>query len=295
MNGWGDTARETRQVRVSGQFERQLLLIPEAPLLLALLLIGWAYDFPAVVSAFVALVVAIFLVRLFLITSAAHQLERARYRRASQLSRAALRINPWSVDALMLQAQGMLLQGDDTGAEPILRRAARLAPESDLIHCALAGTLLARGKFAAGRACASYADRVRGGSPYAAQHLAWLALHVDGDAIAAQRILSTIDLERTSPTLVAPVLATLAEAQVARGTVRAAHATLVALEEMLDSCPVPQQAEFLYHLGRIQELLGEDGGSYFRRSVGVDPRGRYARAAWRAMQPGEPAQPLAAS
>ncbi len=291
-----DSAREQQSGRRARTWEYQLLLIPEAPILLALLLIGWAYGFPPVVGALIALTIAIFLLRLFLISSAARRLEQAEYVCADRLSRVALRIYPWSADALTLRAQGLLLRGEDAAAEPILRRAARLAPDSDLIHSSLAGVLLARGRFAAGREQAVYAQRIAGGSAHAAQHLSWLALHVDGDPIAAQRILSSVDLDSAPATLGAPLLVTLAEAQIERGATRAGRESLRQLEDLLQECPIPQQAELLYHLGRLHSLLEGDGGAYFRRSVELDPHGRYARPAWlAAMERGEPVRPLAAS
>ncbi len=67
------------------EIRRQLLLIPEAPALLALLLIGWAYNFPPIIGIFTALTIAFFLLRLFLLWSASHELEQAHYRIADRL------------------------------------------------------------------------------------------------------------------------------------------------------------------------------------------------------------------
>lgn len=295
MLGWSETANGLDERRHS-HLGHQLLLIPEAPVLLALLLIGWAYHFPPGVAVLTALTIAVFLLRFCLLTASARQLERARYSRADGFSRAALRLYPWSADALTLRAQGLLLRGNDEAAEPLLRRAARLAPDSDLIHGALAGTLLARGEFAAGREHATLADRLAAGSPYAARHLAWLALHVDDDPIAAQRLLGAIDVEHTPPPLATPMLVMLAEAQIARGTVEIARETLRRIEDLLQACPIPQQAEFLYHLGKLHTELGDDASRHFYQSVKLDPHGRYAHAAWRAAAKREAApRPLAAS
>jgi hypothetical protein len=43
-------SNERQGIVSAEQITQQLLLIPEAPVLLALLLIGWAYDFPPVIS-----------------------------------------------------------------------------------------------------------------------------------------------------------------------------------------------------------------------------------------------------
>lgn len=296
MERRNERTAERRDDAVRATLEHQLLLIPEAPILLALLFIGWAYDFPPAVGAFAALVVLVFIVRLSLMTVAAQQLERAKYRHAQCLSRAALRIYPWSADALMLQAHSLYLQGEDARAEPLLQRAARLAPDSDLIRGALAGTLLARGKYAAAREHANQALRVDSRSPFATQHLAWLSLHVDDDPVAAQRLLAAVDLEHLAPSHAAPLLILLAEAQAARGARQAALETLRQIEAMLSECPLPQQAETFYHLGRLHHMLGDAAAGLFQRSVDLDPHGRYARVAWRAaMERDEPARPLAAS
>ncbi len=45
MPRWGGGEHETNSRTHDGGFGRQLLLIPEAPVLIALLLIGWAYHF----------------------------------------------------------------------------------------------------------------------------------------------------------------------------------------------------------------------------------------------------------
>ncbi len=296
MEQSSERARGERDDGLTRGIEHQLLLIPEAPVLLALLLIGWAYDFPPAVGALAAIAVFVFVLRLWLMTVAAQNLERARYRQADRFSRAALRIYPWSADALTLRAHGLFLQGDDAQAEPLLRRAARLAPDSEVIQGALAGTLVARGKYAAARQHATQARRASAESPFAAQHLAWLALHVDDDPMGAQRILSEIDLHSLPATYMVPLLLLVAEVQIVRGATLAATETSRQIEVLLPECPIPQQAEVLYQLGKLQGALGGWATPLFRRSIDLDPHGRYARAAWRAaMERDEPARPLAAS
>src|SRR3954452_7041490 len=194
------------------QLRYQVLLIPEAALLLALLLIGWVYAFPPAVGALVALTIAVFVTRLLLMTLAAQHLDQAHYQEADLFARTALRLYPWSVDTLTLCAHGLLARGDDLTAETFLRRAARLAPESAVVRSALAGALLGRGEYAAGRAHAIHAERLVAGSPHAAQHLAWLHLHIDQDPLRAQHTLSAINTEELPADLATPLLVLLAEA-----------------------------------------------------------------------------------
>lgn len=264
------------------QIVQQLLLIPEAPVLLGLLLIGWAYDFPPFISIATFLVIAFFIVRLSLLWTAAYELERARYRIADRLMRLALRIYPWSADALAVRARYLSAQGDDLAAEQTLRRAAHFAPTNADIHGALAGTLLLRGEFAAAREEAIHARQLAV-SPIATQHLAWLALHVDHDAPKAQRLLQSVEPEHLDPSLAAPLLVLLAETQMARNTADAALATMARIEGVLAACSLPQQAEVAYQLGRLHAAAGHDGCTYFRRCIDLDPQGRYAHEAWRAM------------
>lgn len=278
MQGW-----EQQMARFSADRVRhQVLLVPEAPVLIGVLLIGWAYGFPPAISGLAALVVAFFIVRLFCLASAAQELGQARYRQADRLAQTALRLNPWSADALALRANTQLLQGNDEAAEMLLRDAIRRAPDNAANHAALAAILLARGAYAAGRQHATQAYQIDATSPFAAQQLAWLALYREDDPGKAQRIVKTIDLRAQPLTIAAPLLVLRSEAEIAQDHLTQARETVSTLEAMLPTCPLPLQAELCYHLGRLGALLGEDGGTYFRQSVRLDPHGRWAHAAWRA-------------
>ena len=264
------------------RIKHHLLLVPEAPVLFVLLMIAWAYDFPPMIGGLATLVVTFFVVRLFCLASAAQELGQARYEQADRLARTALRLHPWSSDALALRANTQLLQGNDEVAETLLRDAVRFAPERAANHASLATVLLARGDYAAGREHATRALRLDAGSPYAVQQLAWLALHREQDPQRARRIVNTIDLSAHPAAVGAPLLVLRGEAQIMEGDVDEARATVGAVEAALPHCPRPQQAELCFNLGRLHTLLGDDGGAHFRRSVRLDPRGRWAHAAWRA-------------
>ena len=296
MPRWSGAEHETKSKMQDGVFGRQLLLIPEAPVLLALLLIGWAYHFPPAVTMLAALTIVVFLLRLLLMTTASQYLDRGHYGQAERLSQAALRMYPWSADALLLRAQAFILRGEDAAAEELLRRALELAPDSPMIHSALAGVLIDRGRFAAAREHAARASRYTAAAPYAVQHLAWLALHVDGEPISALRILSTVDTDQLPPSLAAPLLVAVAETQLARGATQPVRTTLGRIEPLIEQCAVPQQAELCYQIGRLKSMVGGESGSHYRRSVAIDPDGRYAHVAWRAaMDAGDTPTTLAAS
>ena len=262
-------------------FAQRMLLIPEAAVIVGLLVVGWAWGFPAVLGFLAFATVLAFGVRLGLMALAEQQLARGAYARASKLTRAALRLNPWSADALALQAQGLSQQGQDEAAEQVLRRATTLYPDDRLLLSALASTVLAQGRVAEGWQLARTDDAVAASSPVIAQQLAWYALHVEDDPSRARILVLRTKLERLPVAVGLPLRVTLAEAQIALGAHDDARHELATIEQQLSLCVQAQQAELLYHLGRLHTALGETGTSYFRRSVERDPDGRYAQIAWR--------------
>jgi len=264
-----------------GRIVQQALLVPEAGVLMGLLLIAWAFNFPPVIGILAIITAFAFGLRMGLLVLAEQQLTHGAYTRADRLSRAALRLNPWSADALVLRAQGLMHQGMDEAAEQLLRRAATMYPKDHVLQSALAAAILAQGRIAEGAQLARVGNITHIHSPQAAQQLAWLALHVEQDALKARTIVLDAEPTRLAPPVALPLLATLGEAQIVLGAHDEAERSLHVIETKLLACPQPQQAELLYHLGRLYEGLGRDGTSYFRRSVELDPDGRYAQAAWR--------------
>jgi tetratricopeptide (TPR) repeat protein len=129
---------------------QQLLLIPEAVVLLALLLIGWATQFPPLLGALALLVACLFGIRLLLIAVAARKLASGAYDLADRLLGLALKLHPWSLDALLLRAQGLTQRGDDEAAEAVLRRAAQLYPGDESLQSVLASSMLAQGRLTEG-------------------------------------------------------------------------------------------------------------------------------------------------
>lgn len=260
---------------------QRMLLIPEAGIIIGLLAISWAFGFPPLFGFLAIVTVFAFTLRLGLMFFAEQQLARGAYERADTLVRAALRINPWSADALALQAQGFSQQGNDEAAEHVLRRATTLYPNDRLLQSALASTVVAQGRIAEGWRLARTDDKAASTSPVIAQQLAWFALHVENDPSRARNLVLQVNLGQLPIAAALPLRTTLVEAQIALGAHDDARQELVTIEQQLGLCGKPQQAELLYHLGRLHAALGENGTSYFRRSVERDPDGRYAQVAWR--------------
>ncbi len=266
-----------------GHARQQLLLIPEAIILLALLLIGWATHFPPLLGALALLIACLFGIRLSLIAVAARKLANGAYETADRLLAVALKLHPWSLDALLLRAQGLTQRGDDEAAEAVLRRAAHYYPDDESLQSILASSMLAQGRLTDGWRIL-YDTRqgaVERLTPAVAQQRAWIALHVEADAAKARAIILRAAPDRLPPRLALPLQVTLAEALLSLG----AHGESLRLMEQIEAnlalCPPSQQAELLYHLGRLYVAHGRSGTAYFRRSVQRDPRGRFAQSAWR--------------
>lgn len=265
------------------QARQQLWLIPEAGALLALLLIGWATGFPPLLGALALLVACLFGIRLSLIAVAARKLAGGAYETADRLLALALKLHPWSLDALLLRAQGLTQRGADEAAEAVLRRAAHFYPDDESLQSILASSMLAQGRFA------DSWHILRDSPPGAAQRLtpamaqqhAWIALHVEADAAKARATILRAAPDRLPPRLALPLQITLADALLALGAHGESLRLMEQIEANLEQCPPSQQAELLYHLGRLYTAHGRSGASYFRRSVERDPRGRFAQSAWR--------------
>lgn len=273
--------KQPKQAQGWDRLRQQLLLVPEAAVLVAVLLLGWAFSFPPLLSILALITMLVFGIRIGLLTWAERQLGRGAYEQADKLARAALRINPWSSDALVLQAQGHTHQGDDEGAEQLLRRAVSLYPSDQMLRSALASTLFAQGRIKEGWQIAGVVQAAHIKSPQIVQQQAWMALHVEEDAAKARNLIEAIQPMHYAPRITLPLLATLGEAQIVLGARDEAEQLIATIENTLSACDQPQQAELLYHIGRMKTALGQDGTAAFRRSVELDPDGRYAHLAWR--------------
>lgn len=260
---------------------QQLLIIPEAPVLLALLLIGWAFGFGIVLSGVMFLLIAVFVIRVGLLTTATRQLHDGGYERVDKLLNVALRLNPWSVDALQLQAEAHAMRGDDAAAELVLRRAAQFASSEHVVHAHLSAALAAQGHLPIAQQLIAPIHELAPTSPYCLHQMAWYALHVEHDACRARYLLQQAHPRQQPPAVALGLLVTLTEAELALQNTLAAVELLETITEYLPHCSRPQQAEGHYHLGRLYAQLGSDGQTHFRRSVSLDPKGRYAYAAWR--------------
>jgi tetratricopeptide (TPR) repeat protein len=249
--------------------------------LAGLLALGWASNFPPLLGLLAVATALVFGLRLGLLALGERQLARGEYTRADKLIRIALKLNPWSADALVLRAQGLTHRGDDETAEHVLRRAASLYPDDHLLQNALAASILSQGRIAEGWQLARTQDTNAKLSPQVAQQIAWFALHLEDNPARARTVALQTQPDQLAPSLALPLLTTIAEANIALGAHDDARKLLADIEQQLTMCAQPQHAELLYHLGRLHSALNGNGAAYFRRSVELDPSGRYAQTAWR--------------
>ncbi len=266
---------------VARPFWHQLLVIPEATLLLAMLIIGWAFNFPVFISLLIVLIIGVFVVRLLLLSTATQRLQRGAYGQADRLSGMALRMNPWSVDTLHVHAQTFVMRGDDIQAEPFLRRAIALAPQQHTVHATMTAVLLEQGEIEQAQVLLEQSRQGEQLSPAAVQQLAWYTLHVEGNPLGAQLLVEGAYPEQLAEPIAVALLVTLAESELALHNTTALERTLGKINQRLPLCPPPQQAELHFHLGRLEGAMGRDARAHFRQCVALDPQGRYARQAWR--------------
>lgn len=272
-----NTKRTSRSVLWRRSFQ-QAMLVPEALVLGVLLIGGWALGFPPVFGLLAIATMLVFGVRIGLLALAQHQLTKGAYDRADQLVRIALRLNPRSSDALALQAQVLTHRGDDEAAEAVLRHAVKLYPDDDQLKSTLASALLAQGRITEGW---QMAGGTQHNTPQIIQQRAWLALHVEENPLKARTLIHEAQPDQLPPRVALPLLITLCEADIAQHANENAQQLVERIEAQIAACPQPQQAELLYHIGRLKIALGKDGTADFRRSVELDPTGRYAQIAWR--------------
>jgi tetratricopeptide (TPR) repeat protein len=249
--------------------------------------LAWLLQFPPLLGLLAALIVVWFVARTTLLLFAEQRLAHGDDRRAGWLAQAALRLHPWSADALLVRARVLTRQGEHAAADCLLRRAVALDATQGDAEAALAAHLLTQGYTPSQALSISASPHVPPVSLALLHHRAHMALHVEADPAKAIGLLQAAHLDRLPVRTRCPLLLLLAEGYIAQGHCEEARATLKRIEEQLGTCARMQRAEALYHLGCLWKSLGEDGCRYFRQCVDLDPRGRYAQDAWRSAVTGE--------
>ncbi|NTW03659.1 MAG: hypothetical protein HGA19_20695 [Oscillochloris sp.] len=263
---------------------QQLLLVPEAALLLALLCLHATLGpSPALVAAGMG-IVGWFATRVSLLYSARRAVESAQYERAVKLAQGALMLYPLSADAHALLGTIYLARGNTTTATAALAKAVRYYPLQAGLHAALSAALLEDER------------------PHDALIEASIALHLDPTCAPAYlHQASAEDLLDISPEQIerhiragldqpaaaadeAALRCALARILLRRGNITEALQALMQAELLLPTSPISYRAGLHYLSGAILHHIGDTNAAHkhFTASESLDPTGPYAADAWRA-------------
>lgn len=263
---------------------RQMLLVPEAILLLTLLCIHATFGpSPALVALGVG-VALWFSSRVTLLYIARRDVGAARYKRAGSLARLALRLYPLSADAHALLGTVSLSLGDAAAACQALGRAVRYYPLQADLHVALSAALIEAGKPREALTEAEAALRIDPG--YAPAHLQQAGAEelLGAPAELVERHLRAGLEQPSAPADEAALRCGLARALLSRGCRDEARRELARAEQLLPATWRAQRAGLHYQIGETLRISGqpEAAREHFSASESLDPQGPYAADAWRA-------------
>jgi tetratricopeptide (TPR) repeat protein len=262
---------------------RQLLLVPEAVVLLLLLCMHATLGPAPMLVATGIGVVLWFIARVALLYGASRAVEAARYGPAETMAQLALRLYPLSADAHALLGTIHLSQGDAKTATQALARAVRYYPLHAGLHAALSAALLEGGRPHDALMAASTALLID--PSYAPAYLSQASAeeHLDAPPELIERHLRAGIEQRAAPADEAALHCALARVLLRRGDAGARQA-LADAERLLPRSQLPQRAGLHYQIGEILRLAGdpEAAHDHFSASESLDPNGPYAAEAWRA-------------
>ncbi|MEI7645197.1 MAG: hypothetical protein WCJ55_13050 [Chloroflexales bacterium] len=263
---------------------RQLLLVPEAVLLLTLLCLHAAIGPAPTLIAAGSVLVFWFAARMALLYSARRSIESLRYSWAESLAHMAVRLYPLSADAHALLGTVYLARGKPAAAVIALDRAVRYYPIQAELRAALSAALLEDGRPVEGLAEATAALRLDPACAPAHLHQAIAEDLLDAAPEIIERHLRAGLDQPTAPTDEAVLRCALARILLRQGRSADALYTIARAEELLPMNKAPQRASLHYQIGEILRLCGdrEAARTHFSASESLDPHGPYAADAWRA-------------
>lgn len=263
---------------------RQLLLVPEAVLLLAALCLHSVLGAPPLLALVGLLVTLYFVVRAALIALGRRALAAADYGRAARLAAAALRMYGGSADAQALAGAIHLARGEAQLGAAAFRRAVDCYPIQAELYTALSAALLDADRPAEAREVARHALSIDPRSAAALLHLAGAEDQLGAAPEAVEALLRAGLAFGAAPGEEAGLRCALAALLLRAGRGSEAQLLMVGVEPLLAACPAPQRAGIHFHLGELLRSSGdlETARTHFRASETLDPHGRHAAAAWRA-------------
>jgi tetratricopeptide (TPR) repeat protein len=263
---------------------RQLLLVPEAVLLLALLCLHSALGAPPLLALLGLAITGYFALRTALIALGQRALAGADYGRAARLAQAAIAMYPGSADAHSLAGSIHLARGQSEQGAAAFRRAVACYPLQADLYTALSAALLEEGRPQEARDEARRALALEPRSAAAHLHLAGAEEQLGAPNGRVEAVLRSGLACAALPADEATLRCALAALLVGAGRAAEAQLALAGTERLLARCPAPQRAGLHFHLGELLQASGyvEAARSHFSASERLDPHGRFAAAAWRA-------------
>lgn len=266
------------------RISRYMLLVPEAPLLIVLL-IAHLYTGNHLPSALAGLALAgWFALRVGLLWLARRHIAEADYSRAGQLLKITRCLHPFSADVYTMIGILNLARGQTEAAIIALQRAINYFPGHSDLHTLLSGALLEHGEiesaFLEARRAISF-DPQNGG---AYLHLASTEQALGTAPEITERHLRQ-GLERCiDPADEAALRCALADLLSKNCRQHEAQLVLAGITSLLERCPPAERAGLHFYLGELYRQIGEadTARGHFHASEHLDPHGRHAAAAWRA-------------
>jgi tetratricopeptide (TPR) repeat protein len=263
---------------------RQLLLVPEAALLLALLCLHTAVGPSPALTALGFGLILWFMARIALLYSARRAVDRAHYEQAEALARWAIRLYPLSADAHALLGTTFLARGNALAASAALASAVRYYPLQASLHAALSAALIESGQLQEAIAAADAALRLDPACAQAYLHQAAAHEQLEAPAELVERHLRAGLALPAAPADEAALSCGLARTLLRRGSQAEARLALARAEGLLSATPPAQRANLHYQIGEVLRTAGdqEAARAHFGASESLDPHGPHAAAAWRA-------------
>lgn len=263
---------------------RQLLLVPEALILVLLLSFyqRWGNNLSlGVLALFVALW---FGLRMALLLGARHAFDAGRYVRAESLAHWAVSLYPYSADALGLLGMTQLTAGRTGPAIANLRRALSYYPAQPWVYTALATGLLEAGATSEARTAALAALAYDPAYGPAYLPLAEAETRLGSNPAQIEALLRQGLVCPLASGDAAALSCALAARCLQRGAAEEARNAISHAEELLATTPVHQRAGLHFQLGELWQSLDhrDAARSHFAASADLDPEGPHAATAWRA-------------
>jgi tetratricopeptide (TPR) repeat protein len=267
-----------------GWVAHTLLSAPEAALIAALLCVYWGTGEPAVIGLAIMVSIISFIARSIALIGARAALEIGHLELAEALTLSALALYPWSPDGLALSGVIALANNQPDRAELALRRAIAFLPNRANMHAALSGALLELGRPAEARQSAQTALDLESGCAIAHLYLAEAERARGAPAQEIEERLRTGLQHAGAPESEAALRCALGAHLLAERRIAEATLTLHGAEALVPRCAAPHQIALRVRLGVLMIAQGqiERAREQFRSVAALDPKGRYAGAAWRA-------------